>query len=162
MQNGWSYVKDSSEFKNKIKKLDKLSGNITLVTTDVVAPYPSVPHEHGLETLRERLAKSENLKLPCNDIVKMAEFVLKDGIFKFNGKLKYQVEGTAIGTKFAPLYAWIYVDGVESEFLKTKELQPLVEFRYADDIFFIWNQLTLRATLNLRIKYQKIILSSKI
>ena len=46
MQNGWSYVKDSSEFKNKMKKLGKLSGNITLVTTDVVALYPSIPHEH--------------------------------------------------------------------------------------------------------------------
>ena len=46
MQNGWSYVKDSSEFKSKMKKLGKLSGNITLVTTDVVALYPSTPHEH--------------------------------------------------------------------------------------------------------------------
>ena len=47
-QNGWSYVKDSSDFKNKIKKLGKLSGNITLVKTDVVALYPSIPHEDDL------------------------------------------------------------------------------------------------------------------
>ena len=69
MQNGWSYVKDSSDFKNKIKKLGKLSGNITLVTADVVSLYPSIPHEDGLETLRETLVKSEDLKLPVNDIV---------------------------------------------------------------------------------------------
>ena len=43
MQNGWSDVKDSSDFKNKIKKLGKLSSNITLVTADVVALYPSIP-----------------------------------------------------------------------------------------------------------------------
>ena len=67
MQSGFSYVKDSSDFKNKIKKLGKLSGNITLVTADVVALYPSIPHEDGLETLRERLVKSEDLKLPVND-----------------------------------------------------------------------------------------------
>ena len=53
MQNGWSYVKDSSDFKNKIKKLGKLSGNITLATADVVGLYPSIPREDGFETLRE-------------------------------------------------------------------------------------------------------------
>ena len=68
MQNGWSYVKDSSDVKNRIKKLGKLSGNITLVTANVVPLYPRMPHEDGLETLRERLVKSEDLKLPVNDI----------------------------------------------------------------------------------------------
>ena len=103
----------------------------------MVALYPSIPHEDGLETLRERLIKSEDLKLPVNDIVKMAEFVLKNNIFEFNGKVKKQVAGTAIGTKFAPPYACIYMDEIETEFLKTQELQPLVWFRYIDDIFFI-------------------------
>ena len=64
MQNGWSCLKDSSDFKNKIKKLGKLSGNITLVTANVVAVYPSVPHEDGLETLRERLLKVKILNYP--------------------------------------------------------------------------------------------------
>ena len=72
MQNGWFYVKYSSDFKNKIKKLGKLSGNITLATVDVEALYPSISLEDGLETLRERLVKNEDLKLPFNDIVKMA------------------------------------------------------------------------------------------
>ena len=54
----------------------------------MVALYPSIPLEDGLETLRERLVKSEDLKLPVNDIAKMAEFVLKNNIFEFNGKVK--------------------------------------------------------------------------
>ena len=29
----------------------------------------------------------------------MGEFVLKNNIFEFNGKVKLQVEGTAVGTK---------------------------------------------------------------
>ena len=88
MQNGWSYVKDSSDFKNKIKKLGKLSGNITLATVDMVALYLSISHEDGIERLRERLAKSEDFKLPVKDIDKMAEFVLKNNIFVFNEKVK--------------------------------------------------------------------------
>ena len=67
----------------KIKKLSKLSGNLIFVIGDVVALYPSMPHGDGLETLREKLFKSEDLKLPINDIVKMAEFVLENNIFEF-------------------------------------------------------------------------------
>ena len=130
-------MKDSSDFKNKIKKLGRLSGNITLVTADVVVIYPSIQHEYRLETLRERLVKSEDLKLPVNDLVKIAEFVLKNNIFEFNGKVKQQVAGTAIGTKFAPTYACIYMDEIETKFLKTQELQLLVWFRYIDDILII-------------------------
>ena len=103
----------------------------------MVALYPSIPHEDGLETLRERLIKSEDLKLPVNDIVKTTEFVLKNNIFEFNGKVKKHVAGTAIGTKFAPPYACIYMDEVETEFLKSQELQLLVWSQYIDDIFFI-------------------------
>ena len=56
----WTYY-DSSDFKNKIKKLGKLSGDITLVTAEVVTLYPSIPHENGLEPLRERPVKREDL-----------------------------------------------------------------------------------------------------
>lgn len=53
---GWSDVKDTFDFKDKIKKLGKLSEIITLVTEDVVNLYLSIRHEDGLETLRERLS----------------------------------------------------------------------------------------------------------
>ena len=53
----------------------------------------------------------------------MAEFVLKNNFFEFNGKVKKQNSGTASGTKFAPPYACIFMDKVEKEFLKSQELQ---------------------------------------
>ena len=85
----------------------------------MVALYPSISHEDGLKTLRERLVKSEHLKLPVNGIVKIAEFVLKNNIFEFNGMVKQQIAGTTIVTKFVPPYACIYMNEVETEFLKT-------------------------------------------
>ena len=54
----------------------------------------------------------------------MTEFVLKNNIFEFNGEIKRQKSGTAIGTKFTPPYACIFMDEVETEFLKGQELQP--------------------------------------
>ena len=64
-------------------------------------------------------------------------FVLQNNYFEFNGEVKQQISGTAIGTKFAPPYACIFMDQDESEFWKTQQHQPLVWFKYIDDIFFI-------------------------
>ena len=68
----------------------------------------------------------------------MADFVLKNNCFEFNGQIKQQISGTAIGTKFGPPYVWLFMDKIETAFLETQELQPLVWFRYIDDTFFIW------------------------
>ena len=44
-----------------------------------------------------------------------------------------------LNSKF--IYGCIFIDQVESEFLKTQNHQPLVWFRYIDDIISIWTQL---------------------
>ena len=49
----------------------------------------------------------------------MAECVLKTNYFEFNEKVKKQISGTAIGKKFAPPFACIFMDQVETKFLKT-------------------------------------------
>ena len=46
--------------------------------------------------------------------------VLCQRFWGFNGETKQQISGTAVGTKFAPPYACIFMDQVESEFLKTQ------------------------------------------
>ena len=52
--------------------------------------------------------------------------------------MKHQTFGTAIGTKFAPPYACIYMNYIENQFLKNKQIHPWIWFRYTADIFFIW------------------------
>ena len=86
----------------------------------------------ALEEVRE---KREPKQISTDDLIKLAKFVLQNTYFEFNGKVKQQVSGTAIETKFAPPYACIFLDQVESEFLKTQQDQPLVWVRYIDDIF---------------------------
>ena len=68
----------------------------------------------------------------------MADFVLKNNFFKVNDEVKQQKSGTGFGTKFAIPYACIFMDEVETEFLKSQELQPFIWLHYIDDIFFIW------------------------
>ena len=138
MQKGWSYIKDSGDFIKKTRNLGSIPENAILVTADVVGLYPSIPHEAGLKALREVFDKREQHTIPTSELIRMADFVLKNNYFEFNGQIKQQISGTAIGTKFAPPYACLFMDKIETAFLETQQLQPLVWFRYIDDIFFIW------------------------
>ena len=101
---------------------------------DVIGLYPSISHWAGVEALRKILSERDSPKVPTKDIVRMAEFVLKNNFFEFNGGVKRQKSGTAIGTKFVPP-ACIFIDEVETEFLKSEELQPFLWLRYIDNIF---------------------------
>ena len=60
----------------------------TLVIADVVGLYPSIPYKAVLETLRRRLNEREMFEMPTENIVQMAEFILKNNIFEFNGEFK--------------------------------------------------------------------------
>ena len=79
-----------------------------------------------MKALGEVREKREPKQISTDDLIKLAKFVLQNNYFEFNGKVKQQVSGTAIETKFAPPYACIFLDQVESEFLKTQQYQPLV------------------------------------
>ena len=104
MQNGTSYIKDSNDFKSKIKNID-IPNDDLLVTADVVGLYPSIPHEAGLSAIREALDKRTRKKIPTENLIKMAEFVLKNNFFEFDTNVYQHMSGTAIWTKFAPPYA---------------------------------------------------------
>ena len=133
-----SYIKDTSDFLRKLKGLGKVPENAILVTADVVGLYPSIPHEDGLEALYTKLEEQEDKRIATEDILQMAKFVLKNNFFEFNSKIKQQISGTAIGTKFAPPYACIFMDKLETDFLDKENLKPWVWLRYIDDIFFVW------------------------
>ena len=70
----------------------------------------------------------------------MADFLLKNNLFEFDYKFHQQISGTAVGTKFEPPYAFIFVDYIETEFLKTQAIKPWQWKRFIHDIFFHLNR----------------------
>ena len=88
--------------------------------------------------MREVLDKRQQKNVPTEELVQMAVFVLKNIFFEFNGQIKQQISGTAIGTKCAPRYACIYMDKMEGEFVEKQRYKPFTWVRYIDNIFFIW------------------------
>ena len=71
-----------------------------------------LPHSEGLDTLKKQYENYPNKKVSTEDIVKMADFILKNNLFEFDSKFYKQISETAIGTKFAPLYACIFMDHI--------------------------------------------------
>ena len=136
MQKGKSYTRDSGHFPEKIKNISTLPENAILVTADVVGLYSIISYQVGLSPLKEALENTSVKIIPTETLIKMAEFVLKNNLFKFNSKVFQQISGTAIGTKFAPPYTCIYMNRAEQDFFETQELQRLLWLKYIDDIFF--------------------------
>lgn len=90
--------------------------------------YPSIPHDAGRRALRQVLDRRNNKRISTNDLVKITEFVPENNYFEFNDKVKHQISGTAIGTKFAPIhtYACIFMDETETKLLESQKSKPLV------------------------------------
>ena len=71
-----------------MKRMRKIPEGSFLVTADVVGLYPSIPHNEGISALKQKLEEQPSTKIPANDLVKLAEFVLKNNLFEFNDKVK--------------------------------------------------------------------------
>ena len=116
MRAGKSYVRDTGHFLDKLKQLSKVPENALLVTANVTSLYPSIPHEDGLRALYTKLEERKDKKVSSENLVDLVEFVLKNNYFEFNSDVYRQISGTAMGTKFAPPYACIFMDMVDRIF----------------------------------------------
>ena len=121
-----SYIKDTNHFLNKIKKLGSLPDGAILCTMDVVGLYPNIPHGEGLASLRRFLETRDNKQISSDTLTELAEVVLKNNIFEFDEKTFKQKRGTAIGTKFAPPYAILFMADFEEEMLESFEKKPMI------------------------------------
>ena len=68
----------------------------------------------------------------------MADFVLRNIFLNTTAREKRKKSATAIGAKLVSPYACIFMDEVETEFLKSQRFQLFRWLHYYDDMFFIW------------------------
>ena len=62
-QSGWSYIRDSADFINKMKRIGKVPEGSFLITADVVGLYPSIPHKEGILALKSKLEEQTSSKI---------------------------------------------------------------------------------------------------
>ena len=52
-----SYVKDTTDFIDKMETIDHVSDDSYLVSSDVRSLYTSIPHKEGIEAVKQKLKK---------------------------------------------------------------------------------------------------------
>ena len=105
---------------------------------DVTALYTNIPHKEGIESCRSFLEHCNTHPAHIDDICNLIHFILTHNNFRFNGEHFLQTSGTAMGCKFAPAYAIIFMHILEQKILQNYPLKPYCYWRYIDDIFMIW------------------------
>ena len=98
--------------------------------------YPNIPHGEGLEAMRKALDTRQNPSISTESLVGLGKLVLDSNVFEFDGKVYKQKLGTAIGTKFAPAYANLFMSSLEEDMLSSCAVKPWICYRYIDDVFF--------------------------
>ena len=133
-----SYIKDTNQFIQRLTELGQVPQNSYLVTVDVTSLYTSIPHKDGILAVKEALETRDHKQPLTWVLLRLLHLVLTKTAFKFYDRYYEQISGTSMGSVCAPSYAIIFMGNLEETFLRTQELQPLVWWRYIDDIFMIW------------------------
>ncbi|KAJ8038942.1 hypothetical protein HOLleu_16508 [Holothuria leucospilota] len=78
--------KDTDDFIRRIRDINVIPPGALLVTIDVVALYPSIPHTDGLQALGDFLHECHLPTKVVSGILSMTDLVLKKNTFEFNGE----------------------------------------------------------------------------
>ena len=131
-----SYIRDSGHLINILQKT-VIPTNSILATIDVKALYLNIPHNEGIQAVKNRLyynnRESDDISIPCGTMSDLLHIVLTKNYFQFADSMYHQVQGTAMGTKMAPSYANLFMAELEEY-----STGPILWKRYIDDILCIW------------------------
>ena len=129
-----SFIKDTTDYVQKMAALNSLPSHTTLVTMDVTSLYTNIPHSDGFEACKE-IRESRSVKVPHSDcLVTMLTMVLRKNNFTFNGDHNVQINGTAMGTKMAPSYGNTFMGKFEKQLLESSIERPFTWYRFRDDV----------------------------
>ena len=113
-----SFVKDRTDFIQKIKHLSINPEEETLVSFDVSALFTSIPVPVALQVINSKISSCTNFtnicEIPTEKFIKLLEFTLTNCIFCFNTKFYKQLQGAAMGSSASPVIANIYMEYFES------------------------------------------------
>lgn len=132
-----SYLKDTYDFIEKIKNLH-IPDDALLFTMDIDRLYTNIDIAEGIQAIRNIFCKFPDSRRPDRELISLLQINLTRNDFEFNGDFYLQIKGTAMGKKFAPAYANIFMAEWETSALQACPKKPLEYFRFLDDIWGVW------------------------
>ncbi len=136
-----SYVRDTTDFINKLRRLKTDKNKVrVLVTMDVSALYTNIPNNEGKTAVYRTLIENNyDGRLSIDSIMTLLNFVLQKNNFEFYDEHYLQIGGTSMGTKVAPSLANLFMANLEKKLLKNAPCQPDLYLRFIDDIFCVFS-----------------------
>lgn len=133
-----SYLRDTYDFIHKLKSLC-IPEDSLLFTMDVASLYTNIDIQEGIQAVKNLFALHRDIRRPDKELLQLLEINLTRNDFVFDGQYFLQIKGTAMGKRFAPAYADIFMADWETKALEKCVLKPLHYFRYLDDIWGVWD-----------------------
>ena len=109
-----------------------------LFTIDIDSLYTNINTQIGIKAIKSIFNNNPDNNRPDKEIIQLLTTCLNNNDFSFNNKQFLQIHGTAMGQRYAPSYANIYMSEWEREALAKCTHKPLTYLRFLDDIFCIW------------------------
>ncbi|KAJ1161196.1 hypothetical protein NDU88_001683 [Pleurodeles waltl] len=138
-----SYIQDTRDLLCQLEDID-WSEDFMFVCLDVSSLYTSIPLERGLEMLQRTLStRDATLHDHTRMLLDLTRLVLENNVFLHDSRWFRQCQGVAMGAKFSPSYANLYMGQFEKIHLWSNCPSHLTEHilywgRYIDDILAIW------------------------
>lgn len=128
----------------RLRRLPTLDPNARLFTMDARSMYTNIDTPSALQALKQFFATSpycSHMPAKLQDALLTALSILMNhNVFRFGNTFWLQLNGTAMGTPVAPMYATVVFAICEIEIIP--RFPQLVEYgRYIDDGFGIWQPL---------------------
>ncbi|XDV35105.1 hypothetical protein PO909_005132 [Leuciscus waleckii] len=128
------YVQDTYDFLEKVQSL-RVPPDAFLFSLNVESLYTNIETPLGLRAVRDCFARFPDASRPDEAILELLELSLTRNDFEFEGGFYLQIKGTAMGKRFAPAYANIYMAQWEETVFPKCEEVPLSYFRFLDDVW---------------------------
>ena len=139
VKNILSYVRDTTDFLQKLDKVKKISNDCLLITLNVNSLYTNIPNSGGIKAVREAYDNHPNKTVPTKVILTFLSLILTLNSFVFTSINYLQTMGCAMGTICAPAYENIFMTQFEKQhiypYIKNKSILYL---RYIHNIFMTW------------------------
>ncbi|KAL7548610.1 hypothetical protein ACHAWF_011884 [Thalassiosira exigua] len=138
-----SHVKNGFALKEILEALVQLPEGTRMFTMDATAMYTNIETDHGLEMIEKFFELFEDQLpdgFPKELILLALRLIMKNNVFELGTSYFKQLNGTAMGTPPACMYATIYYAVHEIlRLLKNYEKHLLDYVRWIDDGFILWN-----------------------
>ena len=125
-----SYLRDTTGFLNNLP--NTIPKDTILASFDIESLYSNIPHNLGLEAVKywiEKYPDTLNSRFSKEFILDGIKLILENNIFCFNDTFYRQEKGTAMWTKFAPVYATLTIGNLEEKLYTVIETDYNAEFQ---------------------------------